>query len=74
MERETNNWFRKHIDTAAIVSVVVGAALWMNSSMNTLEMRLGNRIGNVEKDIAIIKTVLVMKGMLPPEMASAEHK
>lgn len=52
------DWFKKHTDTVIILSAIVTSMLWMNGKFNDLE-----------KDVAIIKTVLVMKRILPIEMA-----
>lgn len=51
-------WFKKHTDTALVLSTILGAVLWMNGHFNQLE-----------KDILVIKTVLVMKGIMPSELA-----
>lgn len=56
------DWFKKHTDTVIILSAIVGSMLWMNGKFNDLE-----------KDVAIIKTVLVMKRILPIEMANHEN-
>ncbi len=55
------NWFEKHSDVVIVLSAIVGSMLWMNGKFN-----------EIEKDIAIIKTVLVMKEILPKELASNE--
>lgn len=52
------DWFKKHVDTVIVVTAIVGSMLWMNGKFNQLE-----------KDMAIIKTVLVMKDILPKELA-----
>jgi len=55
-------WFKKHADSIATIISVVGAIMWMNGRMET-------RFNQIEKDIAIIKTVLVMKNIMPTELA-----
>ncbi len=55
------DWFKKHTDTVIVVGAIIGSMLWMNGKFN-----------QIEKDIAIIKTVLVMKEILPKELAMAE--
>ena len=49
---------RKHIDTFIIIGSVLTACLWMNTKFNA-----------IEKDMTIIKTVLIMRGILPTELA-----
>jgi hypothetical protein len=50
---------KKHVDTAIILSATLTSVLWMNSQFNSLE-----------KEIAVIKTVLLMKGVFPSELIS----
>jgi len=42
-----------------IISTIVGAAVWMNGKFNA-----------IEKDIAVIKTVLIMKDIMPERLAA----
>ena len=54
------DWVKKHVDTVIILSAFASAMLWMNGKFNTLE-----------KDITVIKTVLIMKNIMPVELAHA---
>lgn len=51
------DWLKKHSDLVIMLSAFASAMLWMNGKFNELE-----------KDIAIIKTVLVMKNIMPSEL------
>lgn len=51
------DWFKKHADTVMIIGSILSSVLWMNSRFN-----------DMEKDITIIKTVLVMKNIMPSEL------
>lgn len=55
--------FKKHMDTlAVIISFIVtitGSMIWINGKFN-----------NLEKEVAIIKTVMIIKNIMPPELAS----
>ncbi len=53
--------FKKHLDTIAIILTVISSVLWVNNSFN-------QRFNTIEKEIAIIKTVLVMKDLMPKEL------
>jgi hypothetical protein len=57
------DYLRKHADTVVILAGILGATMWMTSKMN-----------DVEKDIAIIKTVLVMKNIMPEKLAQCDKK
>jgi hypothetical protein len=50
---------KKHVDTIVILGGILGSILWMNGKFNSLE-----------KDIVIIKTVMIMKGIMPSELAA----
>ena len=63
-------WFRKHTDTAIILGAFAAAVLWMNGKFNDVE----RDIGGLKTDIAIIKTVLVMKNLMPSELAKCKDK
>lgn len=53
-----NDWFKKHTDTVIILAAFATSVLWMNGKFNS-----------IERDMAIMKTVLVMKNIMPMEMA-----
>jgi hypothetical protein len=50
---------KKHVDTIVILGGILGSILWMNGKFNSLE-----------RDIVIIKTVMIMKGIMPSELAA----
>lgn len=52
-----NEWIKKHADLVIMLSAFASAMLWMNGKFN-----------DIEKDIAIIKTVLVLKQIMPVEL------
>lgn len=54
------NWLKNHADTIVIISAIVCSLIWMNGKFN-----------DIEKDLAVIKTVLVMKGIMPSELAKS---
>lgn len=55
------DWFKKHADTALILAAVCGSLIWINSSLN-----------EVRRDVVIIKTVLIMKQIMPTELCHKE--
>lgn len=57
------DWLKKHVDTVMILSAIIGSMLWMNGKFN-----------EIEKDITIIKTVLIMKNIMPAELAIKGEK
>lgn len=57
------DWIKKHTDTVMILGGLVSAMLWMNGKFNELE-----------KDMAIVKTVLILKNIMPADLASTADK
>ena len=55
------NWIKKHTDTVVILTSILGSVVWMNGKFNQLD-----------KDMAIVKTVLIVKGIMPSELALKE--
>jgi len=53
------DWFKKHVDTVIILTAFGSALLWMNGRFNELD-----------KDLTIVKTVLIMKNIMPVELAT----
>lgn len=51
-------WFKKHTDTVIILTAILSSVIWMNGKFNDLE-----------KDMTVVKTVLILKNIMPPEMA-----
>lgn len=58
-------WLKKHADTLVILGAFA-LAFW------TLNEKMNDRFNVLEKDVAIIKTVLIMKNIIPPELAKKE--
>lgn len=52
---------KKHVDTIAIIGSIVMSLVWMNGKFNELE-----------KDLAVVKAVLIMKQIMSPELAAKE--
>lgn len=56
------NWLSKHADTAVVLGAILSSVIWMNAKFNELE-----------KDMAVIKTVLIMKGIMPETLAEKSN-
>jgi hypothetical protein len=65
---------KKHIDTVVILSSIIGSMLWMNGKFNEIDKKFNDvqvQFKEIEREIAIIKTILVMKNIMPAELAKA---
>jgi hypothetical protein len=58
-------WFKKHVDTIVILGSFALCFWNMNEKFN-------EKFSALEKDITIIKTVLIMKDIMPRELAKKE--
>lgn len=61
------NWFSKHADTIVTISVFAAAFWNLNEKMN-------DRLSAIEKDLTIIKTVLILKNIMPDELCKTFQK
>jgi hypothetical protein len=50
--------FKKHVDTVIILGGILTSLIWVN-----------NKFNNLEKDVAVIKAVMILKNILPQELA-----
>lgn len=59
------DWFKKHADTVTVLIGILSSVLWMNGKFNDAN----DRFNTLEKDVAIVKTVLIMKDVMPHALA-----
>ncbi len=59
-------WFKKHVDTIIVIGSILSCMIWMNGKFNDIE----KEIYSLKTDIAVMKTVLIMKNIMPIELAS----
>ena len=70
-------WLKKHSDAVMVIATIISSMLWMNGKFNDVDHRFNDieiRFKEVEKEMAIIKTVLIMKNIMPVELAKAEKQ
>lgn len=63
-----NNFFKQYSNAAIVLTSVCGSLLWMNSRFNEFDQRFSN----LEREIAIVKTVMIMQKIMPAELANKE--
>lgn len=66
---DEKNWFKKHADTIVIVSMLLGGFLWVDGKFE----KLNERLIIVERDLSVMKAVMLMKNILPAELAKKEE-
>jgi hypothetical protein len=62
--------FKKHVDTVIILGGILTSIIWMNSKFNSVDKSLSD----VNKEIAVIKAVMIMKNIMPVELAKDANK
>jgi hypothetical protein len=58
-------WLKKHADTVVIMSAILSSFLWMTGKFSDID----KRFNDIDKRLVRIETVLVMKGIMPTELA-----
>ncbi len=69
------DWLKKHGDTAAILTVLLMAYFWVDSKFDNMSVKIADlqkQVYEIEKDVAIIRTVMIMKNIYPEQMANVE--
>lgn len=64
-EKSVKSWWSKHVDTVFVLGGILTSLLWMNGKFNDIEKDMAG----LQKEIAVIKTVLIMKNICPPDIA-----
>lgn len=57
------DWVKKHTDLIIMLTAFASSMLWMNGKFN-----------DIEKDICVVKTVLIMKNIYPTELAKIKEE
>lgn len=58
------DWFKKHVDTVIILGAFAASILWMNGKFNEVE----RKISELDKELAIVKTVMIMQKIMPVDL------
>lgn len=69
MMETKDNWLKKHIDTIIILGAFASCMLWMNGKFNAVDAQFAK----VEQDLAVVKTVLIMKNIMPSELCKGKE-
>lgn len=72
--RKKRNWFKQHADTVAILGAFVICFWTLNEKMNDKFNIVDSRFNKIETDLAVIKTVLTLKNIMPTELAKCDKK
>jgi hypothetical protein len=58
---------KKHVDTVIVLGGILGSVMWMNHQFNNVDKQLSK----LEKDMAVMKAVLIVREVMPKELALA---
>jgi hypothetical protein len=76
-EKEASAWLKRHADTVVILAGILGSFLWMTGKFNDIDKRFADvdrHFNAIEQRLVRIETVMVIKGIMSPEIAAAEKK
>ena len=65
---ESKKWLLKHLDTVLVIFSILGGYWAMSSHFNEKFDKIDVRLTALEKDITIIKTVLITRNFVQPEL------
>ena len=64
------DWIKKHADVVVVLGGILGSLVWMNGKFNQVD----KEIALINSELRNIKTVLMLKEVMPKELAKAEFK
>lgn len=67
---------KKYVDSIMVLGSVIGALLWMNGKFNDFEGQIHEvslQCKDIEKDVAVIKTIMILKNIMPPELVHKDE-
>lgn len=59
------DWFKKHVDTVIVLTGIFSSMVWMNGKFDHLQ----EQINDVKEQVVVMKTVLILKNIMPIEPA-----
>lgn len=68
---------KKHVDTVIVLGGIITSILWMNHKFTQVDEKFAKvdlRFAEIEKDMAVMKAVLMVKGQYPKELMSAREE
>lgn len=78
-------WLKQNVDSIFVLATVVSAVIWITMQMSGIKEDLSNviihkeqvldkRMYSIERDVAIIKTILISKDILPSNLTIKEKE
>lgn len=66
-------WVKKHVETITILGTFAVCFWQLNEKMNENFNVMQKEMSHIEKEVAIIKTVMIMRNILSNELATHEE-
>lgn len=64
---------KKHVDTVIVLGGIISSILWMNHKFTQVDNKFAKmdlKFADIEKDLAVMKAVLITRGEFPKELAT----
>jgi hypothetical protein len=74
-EEPKMNFLKRHADAATVIGLILTAGLWMRSEFKEIHSEFKDvhkEIAGLKQDMGVIKAVLIMKNIMPTELARRE--
>lgn len=62
-------WFKKHVDTAIVLGALLPALFWFHNKIDQRFTNLEKEIAIIKTEVVVIKAVLIMKDIMPKSLA-----
>jgi hypothetical protein len=66
------DWFKEHTDTFTIIASFALCFWNMNEKMNENIKQIDKQFAEIHQELAVMKTVLIMKNLMPAELAQSK--
>ena len=63
-------WVKKHADTVIVLGGILSSMIWVNGKFEKID----ERFSYIEKDLAVMKAVMVMQKIMPAELVAKGEK
>lgn len=71
---KTKTLFNEHLQFIVVIIAILGAFVWVRSESRSDYRELSTKIESISKDVNTIKTILIMKNIMPTDLADNGDK
>lgn len=68
------DFFKKNYETVKSLAIIIGAVIYLHNFIDAKMDGINSRLTILEKDVSIMKTILIMQGTIPKEFANQDRR